>query len=128
MADELRKAAKKVRSLPNQMVRAGVKQISGPLDTEYRHAAGGDGRLSGVPNMRPFKARSSVRGKAVAKGRVSMTPAGPAKWINDGTRPRPQGSGQHPGTRGKQTFDRTVDAKLDQALREMEKVFGRAFR
>lgn len=127
MADELRTAAKKVRSLPNQMVRAGAKSVADPLNAAYTRAAGGDGRLSGVPGMAAFKANTSVRGNAVAKGRVGMLPAGPAKWINSGTKPRRQGRGTHPGTRGKGTFDRTTDAALPEAMREMERLFGKAF-
>ena len=127
MAGELRDLARTVRSLPNEMVRAGTKAMQPPLDAAYRRASG-DGRLSGVPGMRPFRATSRVRGTSTAKGRVGMIPAGPAEWLNSGTRPRPQGAGFHPGSPAKFTFDRTVDREIGDVLREMERVFERAVR
>lgn len=125
--NELRTAAKKVRSLPNQMVRAGADHLKKPLRESYKRHAGGDSRLSGLGNAR-LTVATSARGSSNAKGFVKMRPAGPASWLNDGTRARRQGSGWHPGTKPKHAFDKPVDQEIDAALREMEDLFVRALR
>lgn len=130
MANELHQAAKKVRSLPNQMVRAGTKVMKKPLLDAYRRDSGGDLRLSGLRNSGRFTVNTSVRGNLDAKGRVYMggKMAGPAKWLNDGTKPRRQGSGFHPGTKGKGTFDVAASRHLRDAEREMIRLFDQALR
>lgn len=123
MAGELAKAAKKVKTLPNQMVRAGTKSIAKPLGQAYLRDSGGDGRLSGLKNSDKFKATTSVRGTYAVKGSVRIGPRsmrGPASWLNYGTNPH----GGHPGTRGKRTFDRVVQAELPEAARLMERMFN----
>lgn len=127
MADELRKAAKKVRSLPNQMVRAGADHLKKPIGVSYKAALGGDSRMSGIGNAR-IGVATSARGVEQAKGFVRMRPAGPADWVNSGTRPRRQGRGMHPGTPAKHAFDQPVDREAENALRAMEKVFDRTLR
>ncbi len=128
MANELHAAAKKVKSLPNQMVRAGTRALRKPILDAYRRDSGGDLQLSGLRNSGRFSVNTSTRGNQLAKGRVFMggKMAGPAKWLNDGTKPRRQGRGRHPGTRGKGTFDDAASANLEAAQREMTKVFERA--
>lgn len=130
MANELHQAAKKVRSLPNQMVRAGATVLKKPIVDAYRRDSGGDLKLSGLRNSGKFTVNTSVRGAAAAKGRVFMggKMAGPAKWLNEGTRRRRQGSGTHPGTRGKGTFDTAASAHLRDAEREMSRLFDRTLR
>ncbi len=130
MANELHNAAKKVRSLPNQMVRAGNAALKKPLLDAYRRDSGGDLRLSGLRNSGRFTVNTSARGDAFAKGRVFMggKMAGPAKWLNDGTKPRKQGAGFHPGASGKGTFDKTASAHLRDAEREMVRLFDQALR
>ena len=127
-ADELRRAARKVRSLPNQMVRVGAQTIKPMLVTAYTQDSGGDLRLSGLRNSGVFRVSTSVRGEQAARGRVFMggPMAGPAKWLNEGTRPRRQGAGMHPGTRGKQTFDRAATTALPRAEQEMVRLFERS--
>ena len=128
MAAEFERVARMVKSLPNRMVKEGNKAARKPLVDAYKRDAGGDGRLSGVPNMKRFSTKSRVRGSARAVGRLSMTPAGPASWLNYGTKPRPQGAGVHPGTRGKRTFDLAERPALVAARRAMEQMFIDAVR
>ncbi len=130
MANELHTAARKIRSLPNQMVKAGTTTLRKPLLDAYRRDSGGDLKLSGLRNSGKFTVNTSVRGDALAKGRVFMggKMAGPAKWLNDGTKPRRQGSGMHPGTSGMGTFDKTASAHLKDAEREMIRLFDQALR
>lgn len=101
-----------------------------PLQDAYRRDSGGDLRLSGLRNSARFTVNTSVRGVELAKGRVFMggKMAGPAKWLNDGTKPRRQGSGLHPGTSGKGTFDAAASSHLRDAEREMIQLFDRALR
>lgn len=127
MSNELRIAARKVKSLPNQMVRAGADHLKKPIHDSYERHTGGDSRLSGIGNAR-ISVATSARGTTNARGSVKMRPAGPASWLNDGTRPRRQGSGWHPGTGAKHAFDDPVDRELAAALREMERLFERAVR
>jgi hypothetical protein len=124
---ELRTAARKIRSLPNQMVRAGADHLKKPIQESYKRDTGGDSRLSGAGNAR-IAVATSARGASAAKGFVKMRPAGLASWLNDGTRPRRQGAGWHPGTKAKRTFDAPVDREIQAALREMEHLFERALR
>lgn len=130
MPNELHTAAKKVRSLPNQMVRAGANTLKKPILDSYRRDSGGDLRLSNLRNSGKFTVNTSVRGDLAVRGRVYMggKMAGPAKWLNDGTRPRRQGSGVHPGTSGKGTFTKAASAHLEAAEREMIALFDRALR
>lgn len=127
MADELRTAAKRVRTLPNQMVRAGADVLKKPIRDSFKRDLGGDSRMSGIGNAR-ISVATSARGKERATGFVRMKPAGPASWLNDGTRPRRQGRGFHPGTKAKHTFDEPVDRNIVEALREMERLFARSLR
>jgi len=126
MAGELAAAAKKVRTLPNQMVKAGTKTVAGPLKKAYLHDAGGDGALSGLRNSGTFKATTSVRGTYDVKGKVTIGPPsmrGPATWLNDGARRSKIGR-----TVAKHTFDRTVTAELPEAERVMVRMFDDALR
>ena len=125
--NELHTAAKKIRSLPNQMVRAGADHLKKPLRESFKRDTGGDSRMSGIGNAR-ISVATSARGSSNAKGFVKMRPAGPASWLNYGTRPRRQGRGFHPGTRPKGTFDEPVNREINQALREMERLFNQALR
>lgn len=127
MTGELRKAAKKVRSLPNQMVRAGADHLKKPVAARLKSDTGGDSRLSGIGNAR-LRVATSARGNERAKGFVRIIPPGPGSWLNDGTRPRPQGRGRHPGTPAKRTFDDPVDRNKHEALRVMERLFSQALR
>lgn len=127
MANELRTAAKRVRTLPNQMVKAAADHLKKPIAASYKSDLGGDSRMSGIGNAR-ISVTTSARGKERAKGFVRMKPAGPASWLNDGTKPRRQGRGWHPGTPARSTFDRPVDQNIDEALREMQRVFERSLR
>jgi hypothetical protein len=123
MAGELKTAARKIKTLPQQMVRAGANTIKTPLQAAYARDAGGDGVLSGVRNMPRFRATTSVRGTSDVRGKVGIRPAGPATWLNDGARRRIVGR-----TRAKHTFDRVVDTELPQAQRVMERMFDNAVR
>lgn len=101
-----------------------------PIADAYKRDSGGDNKLSGLRNSGTFRVGVTTRGDALAKGKVFIGGAmtGPAKWLNDGTNARRQGSGFHPGTRAKRTFDRAVDANIQAAAREMERLFDNAFR
>jgi hypothetical protein len=125
MAGELRTAAKKVKTLPQEMVKAGTKTIKTPLQAAYMRDSGGDGRLSGLRNSGVFKATTSTKGTYDVKGKVMIGPSGmrgPATWLNDGARRSKVGR-----TVAKHTFDRVVDKELPEAAREMERIWERAF-
>lgn len=124
---ELRTAARKIRSLPNQMVRAGADHMKKPLGTRLKLDTGGDQRLSGLGGTR-LKVATSARGTDAARGFVRLVPPGPGSWLNAGTRRRQQGSGWHPGTAAKKTFDEPIERHKHEALREMQRLFSRALR
>lgn len=134
MAHEVAKAAKRVRTLPQEMVKAGVKAANKPLLESYKRDTGGDLLLSGLRRSGRrgrLRVTTSVRGSGtggIVRGRAMVRPAGPASWLNSGTAPRPQGSGWHPGTRGKRTFDRAVPAALEAARREVKRIFHESMR
>jgi hypothetical protein len=127
MANELDKAAKEIADMPRRMVQAAAKELSPPILEVFRRDSGGDLKLSGLRNSGTFKVATRTTGSGgKAKATVSVGPksmAGPAKWLTHGTRPRRQGRGRHPGTRGKDTFNRGVDAGLPAAERAMVEVF-----
>jgi hypothetical protein len=125
MAGELRAVAKKVKTLPQQMVKAGTSAVEKPLQAAYMRDSGGDGRLSGLRNSGTFKAKSTMKGTASVTGRVTIGPPsmrGPATWLNDGAKRRIVGR-----TVAKHTFDHAADSSLPKARVEMEKIFGKAF-
>ena len=130
MSSELRTAARKVRSLPNQMVKAGGDHLKAPIRASFKRDTGGDMRLSGIGNRGRFTISSSARGTSSAKGfvQVAKSMRGPASWLNSGTKPRRQGSGFHPGTPAKRTFDEPVEREIREALAEMQRLFDRALR
>lgn len=126
MTGVIAKKAKRVRTLPQEIVRAGVKAAQPPILNSYKVDAGSDLKLSGVPGQWRFKVPTSVRGtgaSGIVRGRVRVRPAGPARWLNDGTQPRPQGSGRHPGTPAKRTFDRAEPAAIDAARKAVRRVW-----
>jgi hypothetical protein len=126
VAGEIVQAAKKVKTLPQKMVRVGAKSVRDPLQSAYLRDSGGDGRLSGLRNSGTFKASTSVRGTNDVRGRVTIGPGGmrgPASWLNSGARRSRVGR-----TRAKRTFDRVVDAELPVAARLMENLFDDAVR
>lgn len=121
--------ARTVRTLPQKMVKAGVTAAAKPLLAAYKIDSGGDLKLSGVPGSWRFKVPTSVRGtgtKGPVRGRARVRPAGPASWLNDGTRPRPQGKGFHPGTAGKRTFSRSADKAIAEARVAVRRVWREA--
>jgi hypothetical protein len=125
MAGELRAAAKKVKTLPQQMVKAGTKTIKTPLQAAYMRDSGGDGRLSGLRNSGTFKATTTVKGTHDVIGKVRIGPSGmrgPATWLNDGAKRRIVGR-----TVAKHTFDKVAKSEIPNARREMEQIFGKAF-
>lgn len=125
MSGVVARKAKAVRTLPQQMVKAGVKATQKPILDSYKRDAGSDLKLSGVPGAWRFKVQTSVRGNGlnrVVRGRARIRPAGPASWLNFGTKPH----GGHPGTRAKGTFDRALPEALTAARREVKRVFHNA--
>ncbi len=128
---DLHSLARQISGLPVEMVRAGAKQLRGPLLDSATRDSGGDRKLSGLRNSGRFTVSTSVRGKTAVKGRVFAGPPamrGPWDWMNRGTKPRRQGSGVHPGTRGKRTWDRVADAEAGRVMAAMVAEWEKATR
>lgn len=120
--DDLRALKLTISKLPKEMVRAGAKQLRKPLLDAAARDSGGDRRLSGVRNSGRLNVSTSVRGKDTVKGRVYAGPPamrGPWSWLDQGTKRRRQGSGWHPGTKGKGTWSDTADKEAEAAMRAM---------
>jgi hypothetical protein len=121
-AADLRSLRSTISKLPKDIVRAGARRLKRPLDDSVRRDSGGDRRLSGLRNSGRFAVSTSVRGTDTVKGRVYAGPSAmraPWSWLDKGTRPRRQGRGQHPGTRGKNTWTDTADREVEAAMRAM---------
>jgi hypothetical protein len=121
-AADLRSLRSTISKLPKDIVRAGARQLKRPLEDSVRRDSGGDRRLSGLRNSGRFNVSTSVRGTDTVKGRVYAGPSAmraPWSWLDKGTRPRRQGRGQHPGTRGKGTWSDVADREADNVMRAM---------
>jgi hypothetical protein len=111
-AADLEVVAGNVERFPEQAVRGVVTGLRAAILTQTRRDTGGDLRLSGNRSRERLDVTTTVNGDRVVVGEVIPGPRrqlGPWRWLNDGTRPRAQGSGHHPGTRPKRTIDAAVN-------------------
>lgn len=126
-AADLEVVAGNVERLPTESVRHVVTGLRQAIVARARRDTGGDMRLSHDRRNERLDITTAVGGgDRVAHGQVIPGPTRAVsrwRWLNDGTRPRVQGSGRHPGTRGK----RTIDAAVDRALPDLERDVAHQF-
>lgn len=117
-ATELQDVADKVARFPSDAVRHVVTELRRVIDAELRRDTGGDARMSGVGQTR-LAVQTDIKG---AVGSVTAGPKrmrGPWRWLEDGTRPRQQGNGRHPGTTAKRTWSEPSELRIPQIEREL---------
>lgn len=130
-ATDLEAVAGNVERFPAQAVRGVVTGLRAAIITQARRDTGGDLKLSGAHQRDRLDVTTEVNGGTVVVGEVIPGPRrqlGPWRWLNDGTRPRIQGSGRHPGTRPKHTIDLAVDRALPGLEREVADRFDEVIR
>lgn len=125
-AGDLTQIAGELEQYPERAVRYAVEALRRPLATEQRRDTGGDNRLSGVGSTR-MSIKTDVIGRGASVfGTVQWWPRrmrGPGRWLDDGTRPRIQGNGRHPGTPAKRTWS----GPLERTLPVVETTLGAMF-
>lgn len=139
-ADRLGRASQRLRTLPEKMVETGNKQVRArPLD-DLRQDAGSDRTLSGVPNARPLRVKTTKRSFSSGSVVVGHVMAGPPKqraqwfWLEEGTKSGPRRvrrTGRvfvHPGTPAKRTWSRGVSKVLPEVRREWERLYRQAMK
>lgn len=119
-AADLDQVAGNVERFPDQAVRHVVTGLRAAIVARARRDTGGDMRLSHDRRRIQLDVTTNIAGQGHVQGEVIPGPRRAVsrwRWLNDGTRPRAQGSGRHPGTRGL----RTIDAAVDRALPDLER-------
>jgi hypothetical protein len=124
-ASDLEAVADQLDQFPEQAVRHAVTELRSAILPRLRRDTGGDQRLSGMRSgaRLDVTVETTGTGGQVAAGPRRMR--GPWRWLNDGTRPRAQGRGRHPGTPAKGTWDRPVAKALPDVEREVATLFDR---
>lgn len=125
-ASDLETVADQLDEFPEQAVRHAAVELRGAILPRLRRDTGGDQRLSG---MRSQTRLDVVVDIAATDARVTAGPrrmSSAWRWINDGTRPRAQGRGRHPGTRAKGTWDQPVAKAIPDIERDIGNLFDRA--
>lgn len=116
----LRQMARRAESFPRTFVKGAVSDIRKDQTKSLKADTGGDAKLSGIGNAR-LTIRTSVKGGgSLVTGELSAgKPRGAWAWLEHGTKPHIVGGkfkgARHPGTRGKQTWSRSVGPSLDRA-------------
>jgi hypothetical protein len=128
---DLAQVAAELEQLPERAVRYAVEALRRPLAAEQRRDTGGDNRLSGVGGTR-VSIRTEIVGRGGSVlGTVEWWPRrmrGPGRWLDDGTRPRVQGAGRHPGTPAKRTWTGPLDRTVPTVEQGMAALFEGAIR
>ena len=126
-AADLEVVAGNVERFPAQAVRHVVTGLRTAIVARARRDTGGDMRLSHDRRQVRLDVTTSVDGgPRLVAGEVIPGPRDAVsrwRWLNDGTRPRVQGAGRHPGTRGK----RTIAAAVDRAAPDLERDVAHQF-
>lgn len=130
-AADLEVVAGNVERFPVQAVRHVTTGLRTAIVARARRDTGGDMRLSHDRRRERLDVTTIVAGEGVVTGEVIPGPRRAAsrwRWLNDGTRPRTQGRGRHPGTRGKRTIDLAVDRALPELERDVANQFDEVLR
>lgn len=130
-AADLEVVAGNVERFPVQAVRHVTTGLRQAILTRARRDTGGDMRLSHDRRNERLAVDTSIDGDRITVGEVIPGPKRAVsrwRWINDGTRPRVQGSGRHPGTKGKHTIDLAVDRALPDLERDVATQFDEVMR
>lgn len=129
--DDLAAAARDVEAYTKQVVRDVGKRYKQAITPRLTRDSGGDRRLSGVPGMPRMNVSVTARvstSTGQVKGRVTAAPKrtrGPWRWLNDGTRPHQVNGRQHPGARGKGTWDDPVNRERPAVDRDITALWDR---
>lgn len=128
-AGELHEVARRIIDLPGELgenaAAVYAAELGGNLDVD----TGGDRILSG---MRGAAERLTIDVTTNDETGDVDVAAGPAdmrrawRWLNDGTRPRQQGGGRHPGTPARYTFDAAIAAATGRVLDGIDRDFTEA--
>jgi hypothetical protein len=125
-AGDLHQVAGNVERFLDDAVKRAVADLKRPILAQARRDTGGDLRLSRLGRAR-LGVQTKVTGTVNVIGTVTAGPRkmrGPWRWLNDGTRRRPQGRGQHPGTPAKGTWDRPAIKAIPQVERDIAARFN----
>lgn len=125
-ASDLEAVAAQLDQFPEQAARHAVTELRRAILPRLRRDTGGDQRLSGMRSGARLNVTAETTGSG---GQVAAGPRrmlGPWRWINDGTRPRAQGRGRHPGTPAKGTWDRAAATAIPDIERDVADIFDRA--
>lgn len=124
-SDDIEAVAAKLDQFPEQAVRHAAVELRSAILPRLRRDTGGDQRLSGMRSGARLNvtAETTGQGAQVAAGPRRML--GPWRWLNNGTRPRAQGRGQHPGTRAKGTWDQAAAKAIPDVERDVATLFDR---
>jgi hypothetical protein len=120
-AANVRRAAKAVRSVPNEWARSAVKDLQQSIKPSLSRDTGGDSVLSGMGGA--MKVTSKVTGSSYVHGEV-VAGGNRGAWfiVQEGARNRPQG-GSSPA---KHTWSRAVEPVLLGLMDDAERRFSRA--
>lgn len=127
-ADELEQVARRIIELPVELGVNAADLYRQALTVNVDLDTGGDRILSGM--RQPDRLVVDVTVDETA-GQVDVA-AGPPemlrawRWLNDGTRPRIQGTGRHPGTAARYTFDAAIDTATGRVLDGIDRDFAEA--
>lgn len=122
-ADELAQDARRVAEFPRDAVARAVRSFAEALRPRVAADTGGDNRLSGLRDGDDLRVNTRVDGYTIVEGLVSAGPRGmrgPWRWLDDGTRPRDQGAGRHPGTPARNTFSDPVEQTMPVVITDMD--------
>jgi hypothetical protein len=122
-ASDLEAVATQLDQFPEQAVRHAVTELRRAILPRLRRDTGGDQRLSGMRSGARLDVTAETKGSG---GQVAAGPRrmlGPWRWLNNGTRPRAQGRGRHPGTRPKGTWDQATAKALPDVERDVAALF-----
>lgn len=120
---DLEVVAGNVERFPADAVRHVVSGLRPAILARARRDTGGDLILSHSDQRTRLDLDARVDGRDIVVGELIPGPRrarGNWRILVDGTRPRVQGDGRHPGTKGKDTIGRAVDRALSGLEQEVE--------
>lgn len=140
-ADRLGRVGRNLRTLPDEGVQWGTKEVRRAVLQSLARDAGPDRKLSGIRNGVPQTVKTTRRSSGqLVEGRVMAGPArqrAPWFWMEEGTlagdrrRRRGKRTGEirsfyHPGTPAKRTWSRAVPPATERVRKNFEKLYRKA--
>lgn len=140
-ADRLGRVGRNLRTLPDEGVQWGTREIRRDVLASLKRDAGPDMKLSGVRNGRPLTVKITRRSSGqLVEGRVMAGPRdqrAPWFWMEEGTQAgdrrlrRRNRTGEirtfyHPGTPAKRTWSRALPPATERVRKNFENLFRKA--